>query len=114
MVEFTREELEAILLPIFTLIWKHPEAYPFHKPINPQRLGIPVSTFCYSVSQSLHVLRVLLLTPLHQDYFNIVKYPMDLGTIDKKLVNGEYKNPWEVGDVCTYMWWEVGDVCTYM
>ena len=60
------------------------------------------------------MLRVLLLTPLHQDYFNIVKYPMDLGTIDKKLVNGEYKNPWEVEDVCTYMWWEVGDVCTYM
>ena len=43
--------------------------------------------------------------------FNIVKYPMDLGTIDRKLVNGEYKNPWEVGDVCTYTWLEIGDLC---
>ena len=62
------------------------------------------------------MLHVLLLTPLHQDYFNIVKYPMDLGTIDGKLVNGEYKNPWEVGEaVCTCMWWEVGEaVCTYV
>ena len=73
------------------------------------------SSECLSLlRQSLHVLHVLPLIPLHQDYFNIVKHPMDLGTIDRKLVNGEYKNPWEVGDVCTYMWWEVGDVCTYV
>ena len=65
--------------------------------------------------QLLHVLRVVLLTPLHQDYFNIVKCPMDLGTIDRKLVNGEYKNPWEVGEaVCTYMWWEVRGGCVYL
>ena len=50
MVEFTREELEAGLRPIFTLIWEQPEAYPFHEPVNPQRLGIPVSAFHCSVS----------------------------------------------------------------
>jgi len=31
------------------------------------------------------------------DYFNIIRGPMDLLTINKKLEEGEYKTPWEVG-----------------
>ena len=35
-----------------------------------------------------------------QDYFTIVKEPMDLATIDRKLSNGMYSNPWEVRIAC--------------
>ena len=31
-----------------------------------------------------------------QDYFTIVKRPMDLSLIRSKLEEGEYNNPWEV------------------
>lgn len=35
-----------------------------------------------------------------QDYYDIVKKPMDLGSIKRKLDNGLYNNPWEyVNDV---------------
>ena len=33
-----------------------------------------------------------------QDYHDIVKRPMDLGTIRKKLDSGQYKDPWEYAD----------------
>lgn len=37
---------------------------------------------------------------LFQDYHDIVKKPMDLGSIKRKLDNGQYNNPWEyVNDV---------------
>lgn len=50
-----------------------PESMPFRVPVDPQALGIP-------------------------DYFEIVKKPMDLGTIEKKLKKGEYSDPWEYVD----------------
>ena len=31
-----------------------------------------------------------------QDYFDIIKKPMDLSTIKRKLDTGQYNNPWEV------------------
>ena len=31
-----------------------------------------------------------------QDYFEIVRHPMDLSTIKRKLDAGQYSNPWEV------------------
>ena len=31
-----------------------------------------------------------------QDYFEIVRNPMDLSTIKRKLDAGQYNNPWEV------------------
>ena len=32
-----------------------------------------------------------------QDYYSVIKEPMDLATISRKLEEGEYKTPWEVG-----------------
>lgn len=50
-----------------------PESIPFRQPVDPQVLGIP-------------------------DYFDIVKKPMDLSTIKKKLDIGKYTDPWEYVD----------------
>lgn len=50
-----------------------PESIPFRSPVDPITLGIP-------------------------DYLDIVKKPMDLGTIEKKLRKGEYSDPWEYVD----------------
>ena len=36
-----------------------------------------------------------------QDYFDIIKEPIDLSIIDMKLINGEYKDPWEVRIIIT-------------
>jgi len=33
-----------------------------------------------------------------QDYYDIIKTPMDLGTIKNKLDTGAYTNPWEYCD----------------
>merc|ERR1712079_308551 len=48
-------------------MWKHHHAWPFHFPVDTVKLGLP-------------------------DYFEIIKKPMDLGTIRKRLDNNYY---WE-------------------
>lgn len=55
------------------LISLEPESIPFRSPVDPIALGIP-------------------------DYQDIIKKPMDLGTIEKKLRKGEYSDPWEYVD----------------
>jgi len=46
-------------------VWKHQFAWPFHCPVDPVKLNLP-------------------------DYFNIIKHPMDLGTIKKRLETNFY------------------------
>ena len=71
---FSRDELRnALLPPLEKLYAMEPEALPFRYPVDPQALGIP-------------------------DYFEIIKNPMDLTTIKKKLDEGTYKEPWEFVD----------------
>ena len=55
---------------IMKVMWKHPLAWPFHFPVDPVKLGLP-------------------------DYFEIIKKPMDMGTIRKRLDNGYY---WEAAE----------------
>jgi hypothetical protein len=50
------------------------ESQPFLEPVDWKALGIP-------------------------DYPTIIKNPMDLGTISKKLKENKYTDPWEVGPV---------------
>lgn len=50
-----------------------PESNPFRQPVDPQNLGIP-------------------------DYFDIIKKPMDLSTVKRKLDTGQYQDPWEYVD----------------
>jgi len=46
-------------------LMNHQYSWPFNEPVNPEQLKIP-------------------------DYFNIIKHPIDLGTISKKLRQGHY------------------------
>lgn len=50
---------------LLTTIKTHRWAWPFNQPVDPEKLGIP-------------------------DYFTIIKNPMDLGSVEKKLINEEY------------------------
>jgi hypothetical protein len=47
-------------------LWRTTHAWIFHEPVDPIKLGI-------------------------EDYFDIIKKPMDFGTIKKKLNNNAYK-----------------------
>ena len=49
-------------------VWKHKEAWPFMEPVDPVALQIPT-------------------------YFDIIRQPMDLGTIKTKLHNTSYASP---------------------
>lgn len=50
---------------VFQTLWKHHFAWPFHSPVDPVKLGLP-------------------------DYFDIIKQPMDLALIKKKLDTNQY------------------------
>jgi hypothetical protein len=50
---------------MITSIWKHHQAWIFHEPVDPQKLNIP-------------------------DYKEIIKQPMDFGTIKTKLNTNQY------------------------
>lgn len=58
-------QLHYLRTKVFTSIWKHHFAWPFHTPVDPVKLGLP-------------------------DYFQIIKHPMDLTLIRKKLDSNQY------------------------
>lgn len=68
---FKPEELRQALMPTLEKIYRQdPESGPFRQPVDPNSLGIP-------------------------DYFEIVRKPMDISTIQYKLSSGQYSDPWE-------------------
>ena len=70
-VTFSPEELKkALEPPLMKLYNQEPEAIPFRVPVDPNALGIP-------------------------DYFEIIKKPMDMASIKRKLDTGGYNDPWE-------------------
>lgn len=75
-VVFPPEQLRTALLPPLEKMYaQEPEASPFRSPVDPNALGIP-------------------------DYYDIIKTPMDMSTIRRKLEVGAYTDPWEfVNDV---------------
>ncbi|MCL4122459.1 UNVERIFIED_CONTAM: hypothetical protein GTU68_034122, partial [Idotea baltica] len=71
---FKPDELRQHLLPTLEKLYKQdPESIPFRQPVDPQTLGIP-------------------------DYFDIIKKPMDLSTIKRRLDTGYYNDPWDYVD----------------
>uniref|UniRef100_A0AAY4BYQ9 histone acetyltransferase n=1 Tax=Denticeps clupeoides TaxID=299321 RepID=A0AAY4BYQ9_9TELE len=73
-VVFKPEELRQTLMPTLEALYRQdPESLPFRQPVDPMLLGIP-------------------------DYFDIVKNPIDLSTIKRKLDTGQYQEPWQYVD----------------
>ncbi|XP_048847008.1 LOW QUALITY PROTEIN: CREB-binding protein-like [Brienomyrus brachyistius] len=71
---FKPEELRQALMPTLEALYRQdPESLPFRQPVDPTVLGIP-------------------------DYFDIVKNPIDLSTIKRKLDTGQYQEPWQYVD----------------
>ncbi|MBN3293106.1 EP300 acetyltransferase, partial [Polypterus senegalus] len=79
------EELRQALMPTLEALYRQdPESLPFRQPVDPQLLGIPV--------------RIRTSNRTNLDYFDIVKSPMDLSTIKRKLDTGQYQEPWQYVD----------------
>lgn len=71
---FKPDELRQHLVPTLDKLYRQdPDSIPFRQPVDPQALGIP-------------------------DYFDIIKKPMDLSTIKRKLDTGQYVDPWDYVD----------------
>ena len=71
---FKPDELRQALMPVLEkLNIYNPESLPFRQPVDPELLQIP-------------------------DYYQIIKRPMDLSTIKRKLDTGQYSDPWQYVD----------------
>lgn len=71
---FKPDELRQALMPTLEKLYRQdPESLPFRQPVDPTLLQIP-------------------------DYFEIIKRPIDLSTIKKKLDTGQYADPWQYVD----------------
>ncbi|EEC13782.1 conserved hypothetical protein [Ixodes scapularis] len=71
---FKPDELRQALMPTLEKLYRQdPHSLPFRQPVDPLLLQIP-------------------------DYFDIVKKPMDLSTIKRKLDTGQYQDPWQYVD----------------
>ena len=68
---FTRDELVADLLPVLETMYNMDEGVWFREPVDPEKEHIP-------------------------DYFDVIKQPMDFGTIRTKLEGDQYETPWNV------------------
>ena len=75
-VLFSATDLRTALLPPLEKLYsQEPESEPFRSPVDPVALGI-------------------------EGYFDVVKKPMDLSRIRRKLEVGSYQDPWQfIGDV---------------
>ncbi|XP_077575100.1 bromodomain-containing protein 4-like [Stigmatopora nigra] len=63
-------QLQYLLKVVLKTLWKHQFAWPFHAPVDVVKLKLP-------------------------DYYKIIKTPMDMGTIKKRLETHYYKNAQE-------------------
>ncbi|XP_062243617.1 bromodomain-containing protein 4-like isoform X2 [Platichthys flesus] len=63
-------QLEYLLKVVFKSVWKHHFAWPFQAPVDAIKLNLP-------------------------DYYKIIKIPMDMGTIKKRLESNYYWNAQE-------------------
>ncbi|MGH0140583.1 UNVERIFIED_CONTAM: hypothetical protein FKN15_009010 [Acipenser sinensis] len=60
-------QLQFLQRAMIKALWRHHFAWPFHEPVDASRLSLP-------------------------DYHKIIKHPMDMGTIKKRLENNYYRS----------------------
>lgn len=83
-------QLNFLLKTVMKEVWKHRYSWPFHQPVDTKKLNLP-------------------------DYHKIIKVPMDLGTVKKRLENNYYWSASEaIEDVTTmfnncYMYNKAGE-----
>lgn len=81
---------------------------PFNVPVNPVALGIPVSLTSFYIEFELYnyiygFILIFILTG--QDYFDVIKTPMDFGTICSNLESGiKYMNSEDVYKDVQFIW----------
>uniref|UniRef100_A0A3Q2QVH4 Bromo domain-containing protein n=1 Tax=Fundulus heteroclitus TaxID=8078 RepID=A0A3Q2QVH4_FUNHE len=63
-------QLQYLQKTLIKCLWRHHFAWPFHEPVDAYRLNLP-------------------------DYYKIIKQPMDMGTIKKRLENNFYQSAGE-------------------
>lgn len=82
-------KLQYIMKNVLKNVWKHNFSWPFQQPVDAKKLLLPVNFILFS---SLHFPFALLMSHFtcSQDYHKIIKTPMDLGTIKKRLENNYY------------------------
>ncbi|KAG2373562.1 hypothetical protein C9374_012025 [Naegleria lovaniensis] len=73
------EHIQKKLVRLMSVVRKHKWAWPFNQPVDPVQLNIP-------------------------DYFTIIKNPMDLGTVEKKVLNNEYMDVYQFLDDVRLIW----------
>ncbi|KAJ7339448.1 Bromodomain-containing protein 2 [Desmophyllum pertusum] len=69
----TTNQLQYLSKTIMKAMWRHPHSWPFHDPVDTVALNLP-------------------------DYYTIIKRPMDMGLIKRKLENHEYSSSQECID----------------
>ncbi|XP_078382273.1 bromodomain-containing protein 3-like isoform X2 [Oculina patagonica] len=72
-VQRTTNQLQYLSKTIMKAMWRHPYAWPFHEPVDAVKLNLP-------------------------DYYTIIKRPMDMAQIKRKLENHEYSRSQECID----------------
>lgn len=91
-------QLQFLLKMVLKTLWKHQFAWPFQAPVDAVKLNLPVSLAPRYRSHKKYYAQVFevncLLRSL-QDYYTIIKTPMDMGTIKKRLENSYYWNAQE-------------------
>ncbi|XP_043543234.1 bromodomain-containing protein 3-like isoform X2 [Chiloscyllium plagiosum] len=70
-------QLQYMLKGVVKTLWKHQFAWPFHVPVDAKKLNLPDFK---SFPEKSHF----------QDYHKIIKQPMDMGTIKKRLESNYY------------------------
>ncbi len=93
---YAADELMHHLTRLHREISSHPAALPFLSPVDPVALNIPVwlPTNKQAILSLAFSCCAISTRCLLQDYFTIIKRPMDLSTMEKKLKSGKYLDPW--------------------
>lgn len=72
-------QLDFLMKDVLKHAKTHKHSWPFLKPVDAIKLNIPVNLFKYYID----INKI-------QDYHKVIKRPMDLGTIEKRLKNMYY------------------------
>lgn len=62
-------QLQYLLKSVLRVLWRHQFAWPFHKPVDPVALNIPVSTKCSHFWNCLTMLGIV-----HPRFFNFFNH----------------------------------------